>query len=129
MSVGEAKHWLEDFHFDMHGLTFALAALGKPVSEALGKTFGSETITGLDAAIGNRESVVEIGRVGEIAHAELVEPIERAGFSFAADEDVDRELLGVHASILAGRKSVEVARQRWLNCETKKAVRYHIDGF
>jgi hypothetical protein len=31
----------------------------------------------------------------------LVEPVEGTGFFLAEDEDVDRELLGVHASILA----------------------------
>jgi len=112
MSVEEAKQRLESFHFDVHRLTFAFAAFGQPVCEALGKTFGRETVAGFNAAVGERESIVKIGRVGEIAHAELVEPIERAGLSFAADEDVDRELLGVHTSILAGRKVVEAAGQR-----------------
>jgi hypothetical protein len=32
----------------------------------------------------------------------LVEPIERAGLFLTEDDDVDGELLGVHASILAG---------------------------
>ena len=61
MSGGEAKHWLEDFHFDVHWLTFAFAALGQPVGEALGKTCGSETVAGFNAAVGERESIVKIG--------------------------------------------------------------------
>jgi hypothetical protein len=85
----------------LDGLAFAFAALGKPGGEAFGEAFRSEAVTGFDAAIGDGESVVEFSGVCEIAHAELVEPIERAGLSFAANEEFDRELLRVHASILA----------------------------
>lgn len=88
--------------FDEDRLAFAFAALGEPGGEAFGETPGSETVAGFDAAVGDGESVVEIGRVGEIAHAELVEPIERAGLFVTENDDVDGELLRVHASILAG---------------------------
>ena len=94
---------LEGFDFHLDGLAFAFAALGEPCSEALRETFRCETETGLDAPVRDRERVVEIGRVGEIALAELVEPVERARFFLASNEDVDRELLRVHASILASR--------------------------
>ena len=76
---------------------------------AFGETFGSEAVAGFDAAVGDGERVVEIGGVGEIAHAELVEPIVRAGPFLAEDDDVDGELLRVHASILA---SLDLSKRR-----------------
>jgi hypothetical protein len=93
-------------NFDGDGLAFAFAALGEPGGEAFGEAFGCEAEAGFDAAIGDGERVVEVGGVGEIAHAELVEPIKRAGLFFAVDKNVDGELLSVHASILAVNKRV-----------------------
>ena len=89
-------------YFDDDGLAFASTALGEPGGEAFGETFGGEAVAGLNAAVGDGKSVVEIGGVGEIAHAELVEPIEGAGLFVTKNDDVDGELLRVHASILAG---------------------------
>ena len=83
-----------------NGLAFTFAALGEPGGEAFGEAFGSEAEAGFQAAIGNRESVVELGGVGEVAHAELVEPVHRAGFTFTADEDIDLEFLGVHKAMI-----------------------------
>ena len=92
---------LERFDFDEEGLAFAFATLGEPGGETFGEAFGREAVAGFDAAVGDGKSVVKIGGVGEIAHAELVEPIERAGLFVAENDDVDGELLRVHASILA----------------------------
>src|SRR5579859_1734486 len=99
------KKKLEGFDFDVDGVTFAFAALGEPGGEAFGEAFGSEAEAGFDAAIGDGKGVVEIGGVGEIAHAELIEPVEGTGLFVAENDDGDGELLRVHASILAlGRR-------------------------
>ena len=92
---------LEGCDFDDDGAAFAFAALGQPSGETFRKTCGGEAIAGFDAAVGKGKSVVKIGGIGEIAHAELVEPVEGAGPFVALDDDLDRELLRVHASILA----------------------------
>lgn len=92
---------LQNGDFDEDGLAFAFATLSEPSGQAFGEAFWGETITGFDAAVRDGKRVVEVGGVGEISHAELVEPVEGAGFFLAKDEDIDRELLGVHASILA----------------------------
>jgi len=92
---------LEGFDFDENRLAFAFAALGEPGGEALGEALGSEAVAGFDAAVGDGERVVEVCGVGEIAHTELVEPIERARLFLAMDDDIDGELLRVHAPILA----------------------------
>ena len=99
--AGFGKPALQLRYFDEDGLAFAFAALCEPSCEAFGKTSGGKAEAGLDAAIGDRERIVEIGGVGEIAHAELVEPVERTRLFLAEDDDIDRELLRVHASILA----------------------------
>lgn len=92
---------LNDVDFDDHRLAFAFAALGEPGGEAFGEAFRREAKACFEAAVGDRERVVEIGGVREIAHTKLVEPFEWAGLFFAANDDFDRELLRVHASILA----------------------------
>jgi len=92
---------LQNGDFDEDGLAFAFAALREPSGQAFGKAFWGKAITGFDAAVRDGKRVVEVGGVGEISHAELVEPIEGAGFFLAEDQDVDGELLGIHASILA----------------------------
>ncbi len=104
------KDKLQGFDFDEDGLAFALAALGEPGGEAFRKMLGSEAVACFDAAIGDGEGVVEISRVCEIAHTELIEPIERAGLSFASDADINGELLGVHASILASGRYKEAMK-------------------
>jgi len=102
--AGFRKPALQLRYFDEDGLAFAFAALGEPGGEAFGETFTGKAKAGFDASVGNGEGVVEIGGVGEIAHAELVEPVERARLFLAVDDDVDGELLRVHTSILAGQR-------------------------
>lgn len=99
-----AQGWLKRMNFDEDRLALAFAALGEPGSETFRETLGREAIAGFDAPVGDGERIVEIGGVGEIAHAELIEPVEGAGLFISEDDDVDGELLRVHASILAGRR-------------------------
>jgi hypothetical protein len=87
-------------NFDADGLAFTFATLGEPAGEAFGKSVRRKPETGFEAAIGDRESVVEVGRVGEVAHAKLVEPFERAGFALASDQHIDAEFLGVHREMI-----------------------------
>src|ERR1700674_4693063 len=73
--------WLRLQRRDLHDhrLAFAFATLREPRAQAFTKTFRSKTEAGVTRAIGNGQSVVEFGGIGEIAHAELIEPFERAG--------------------------------------------------
>ncbi len=84
-----------------YGMAFALATLRQPGGKAFGEAFGSEAETGFDLAIGDGKGVVKVSRVCEIAHAELIEPIERAGARFSANDYIDVEFLGVHAEFIA----------------------------
>jgi hypothetical protein len=87
-----------------YGLAFAFAALRQPCGETFSKPFRSKAKTGFDLAIGDGKSIVKVGGVGEIAHAKLVEPIERADASCAAYHNVDMEFLCVHEAQEAGLK-------------------------
>lgn len=105
-----------------HGLAFALATLRQPGGKAFGEPFGGEAEAGFDPAIRDRKRVVKVSRVGEIAHAELIEPIERAGAAFAANHHVDIEFLRVHEARKASSSS-------HLHISTKKVkTRYEARG-
>ena len=82
----------------MNGLAFAFAALREPGAKAFGEAFGSEAEAGFDFSVSDRKGVVKVGGVGEVAHAELIEPIERACAGFAADDDVHIKFLCVHGA-------------------------------
>jgi hypothetical protein len=51
-------------------------------------------------AFSRRKCVVKLSRAGEIAHGEAIEPFERAGPAFAANDNFDRKFAGIHS----GRK-------------------------
>jgi hypothetical protein len=79
-----------------HKLAFAFAALSEPGTQTFRKAFRSQAEAGFDLSISDGKGVVKVGGVGEVAHAELVEPIERARTGFASNYHVDREFLCVH---------------------------------
>jgi thioredoxin 1 len=83
-------------NFDVYGLAFALTALREPSGQALGKPLRRQLKTRLDHSGGNRQRVVELHGIREIAHTELIQPLERAGAAFAADHDVYQKFLRVH---------------------------------
>ena len=95
-------------------LAFAFAALREPRPQAFGEALRSEAVAGFDFAGSDGERVVKVGGVGEIAHAELIEPFERAGAGFAADDHVDVEFLRVHA-----RKIIRAAAIRPADYEVR----------
>jgi hypothetical protein len=84
-----------DLHDDW--LAFAFAALREPRAKSFGETLGREPEARFDSSFCHGKRVIKIGGVGKVAHAELIEPFERAGASLAADHHVDVEFLRVHA--------------------------------
>ena len=81
-------------------LTLAFAALREPRSQAFGKAFRSQAEAGFDLAIRQRKRVVKIRGIRKIAHAELIEPIQRAGAALAANDDIYDEFLCIHSAII-----------------------------
>src|SRR6266849_4404330 len=90
-------------HLHDYGPAFAFAALREPRGQAFGKALGRKSKTRFDLAFADRKRVVKVRGVGEIAHAELIEPIERAGAALAANHNIHFEFLGVHAAIITSR--------------------------
>jgi len=78
-------------------LAFAFATLREPRAQSFRKPLRSKTKAGFNLAIGERQSVVEFGGVGEITHAKLIEPFERARLGLTADHDIHVKFLCVHA--------------------------------
>src|SRR5580700_3046642 len=88
---------------DDHGLPLAFAPLREPPAQPLGKALWRQAEAGFDLPIGYGQGVVKIRGIREIAHAELIEPIERAGAAPAANEDIYFEFLRVHPTIITSR--------------------------
>jgi hypothetical protein len=78
--------FLRDLHNDWFALTFA--PLREPRCQPFGKALRSQAKAGFDSAVCHRQGIVEIGGIREIAHAELIEPIEWAGAAFTANNDI-----------------------------------------
>lgn len=53
----------------------------------------------LKQTVHHRQRVVKHGRVREIAHAEIIEPLERAGMDLPIDSIFNAYLAGKHSSI------------------------------
>jgi len=88
--------------FDGDGLAVAFAALREPGAQGFGEAIGFYAEACFHFAIRYWKSVVKFRGVGEIAHAEGVEPIERAGFAFTGDDDFDAKFLRVHSLSIQG---------------------------
>lgn len=73
-------------NFNGDGLAIGLAALREPFAKRSSESFGMDLEAGFHLTVGNGQGVVELGRAGEVAHAESVQPIERAGFALAIDD-------------------------------------------
>jgi hypothetical protein len=82
-------------HCDRLALPFA--TLRKPSTQSFGKAFRGQPKTRFDFALSDWESVVEVGGVGEVSHAELIEPFEWACAALATNDYVHIEFLRVHA--------------------------------
>lgn len=93
----EIPDWLFGDDLNDHRLAFPFAALGEPGTQAFGESLGGQAKAGFEFAVGDGKGIVEVRGVGEVRHAELVKPIKGAGAARSADDDVDLELLGVHA--------------------------------
>lgn len=90
-----------DFHF--YRLAFALTALRKPCCQSIGVAIGLDAKAGFDAAIGNGEHIIKFGGVGEISHAETIEPIERTRLAISGDDDFNGKFLRVHSASITSR--------------------------
>ena len=87
--------------FDLDRLTFTLTALGQPCGKTVRKSLRGKTKAGLDNSVSDGKGIVKIGGIGEIAHAELIEPLERASAALPANDHLDSESLRIHGPSIA----------------------------
>jgi len=79
------------------GLEVAFAA--EPVFHGGEEAVEGDVVSGFEEAVGEGEGVVENSVVGEVAHGEVVDPVQRAGgFCPVRGEAMDRKFTGEHVS-------------------------------
>jgi hypothetical protein len=69
---------LEAGYHDLHGLAFAFSALRQPSAETLCKALRSDAKAGFYLTFGKWQGVIKFRGIGEIPHAELIQPLQRA---------------------------------------------------
>jgi len=81
-------------------LPLPLAALGQPSPQAFRKSLGCHAKTSFHSTLRHRQGVIEFRGIGEVAHAELVQPFQRTSLACAADHQLYFEFLRVHELII-----------------------------
>src|SRR5437879_12729324 len=84
-------------------LAITFTALAEPRGKRFGETLRCDAKTHFDSACARSQRVVKFGGIREVAHAEGVEPFERARPSLAANDDVHLQLPRVHTSSITSR--------------------------
>jgi hypothetical protein len=74
-------------------LTFAPPR--EPFAHGFGQAFRRDTEPGFERAIAGGQGIVKLGLSCKIAHAEAIEPIQRAGPPLAFDDNIDKKFLRV----------------------------------
>jgi hypothetical protein len=82
----------------VHLLSLGLAPPGEPSSHGFRQAFGFYAGTRFEEAVGKRERIVKLRLAGEVAHTEIVKPIEGAGAPLGTHDDFDAELVSEHES-------------------------------
>src|SRR4029077_6355482 len=102
-----------DARFDHHRLAFAFAALCQPSGHPFGNTLRGKPEARLPFSGANRQRVVKVRGVGEVAHAELVQPLQWTGAPLPAKHHVDQKLLRVHSISLSSlQRAVRYGQRR-----------------
>jgi len=100
-----SKHQLSSSGFHAQRLSLTLAPLRQPRAQSFRKTFRGQAEAGFHATVLHRQSVVELRRVGKIAHAELIQPLQRAVSALTFDPYIHVKFLCVHVQRIAPRSS------------------------
>lgn len=99
----------------MHRLSQSLAAPREPGGHGFREAFGFYAGAGFEEAVGKRERIVKFSLTGEVAHTEIIQPIERAGATLGTHDDLDAELLSEHeSSIVRGSWEKEHPHRKFL---------------
>ena len=88
---------------ELNGLAFAFATLREPSAEAFGKALRRNAKACFHYTFGNWQSVIKLRCIGEIPHAELIEPLKGAHSTLFPSCQLDLKSLGVHLVIISSR--------------------------
>jgi hypothetical protein len=78
---------------------FEVAFAAEPVFHGGVKAIEGDVVAGFEEAVGDGESVVEDGVIGEVAHGEVVDPMEgTGGWGAVRGDTVDRDFTDEHVS-------------------------------
>src|SRR5262249_20697026 len=88
-------------NFHLYRLPLTLAPLLEPCRQALREPLRRQSKARLDLPVRNRQRIVEVRRIREVAHTELIQPLQRASAPLPANQHVNAKFLRVHAEILA----------------------------
>lgn len=83
--------------FDRNGPAISLPALGEPFAHRLRESRQIDAQPGFEAAVADGQSIVKFGRASEIAHAEIIEPIERHRPPLTGDGHFHAQFSSEHA--------------------------------
>src|SRR4029077_10681795 len=85
-------------YLNLHRLPFAFSALRQPCTEAFGEALRRDAKARLHSSLGNRQRVVKLRGICKIPHAELREPLQRAGAPLPANHHIHLEFLRIHTA-------------------------------
>jgi len=97
-------HHLFARDLNLNRLAFAFTPLSEPRAQPFREALRGQSKTRFDFPFGNRKRVVKLSGVREIAHAELIEPFERACAALPTNYNVDDELLRIHENLDAAQE-------------------------
>jgi len=101
-------------YFDADAIPFTLSALRKPGSEALRKTLRSDPEAHFNRPLADWQGIVELRGIGEVAHAELIEPFQRTCSPLSLYHQLYSEFLRVHVVMIAyGVRPRDNPSQEW----------------
>ncbi len=84
-------------------MTFA--STGEPGAHGFGQAFRLDSKARFYKAIGEWKRVVKFGLASEIAHAKVIEPVERAWPALGACNHLDAEFSSVHRVSISRRRA------------------------
>ena len=91
-------------NFNCYGLAIPFSALLQPCGKALRRIAPASLGSWLRRPSPVGSSIIKIGGICEIAHAETIQPFERTRLALVPDDDFDDEFLRVHWLSITSRR-------------------------
>src|SRR5438445_10294117 len=103
-------------YLDVDRLPVSFAALGEPGGQRRSQALGINVEARLERPVAGGQRVVEFGRASEVAHAEAIQPVERARAALAPYYRSEERRVG------------KECRSRWAQYHEKKKEEHYSDS-